>query len=134
MAPAIGLEFAVIPIAQQRVVVRIRFQVDASAMTAVAPGRAAARHKFLATERHAPVPAAPGLHKNLCFVNKHSPYFLLKNDTIGVRHQRKSRNFWRSLIVSPIRVWLRRAAILLVLLAIVVGIGAYVLYFHRDAL
>jgi N-acyl homoserine lactone hydrolase len=36
--------------------------------------------------------------------------------------------------VSPIRVWLRRAAILLVLLAILVGIGAYVLYFHRDAL
>ena len=36
--------------------------------------------------------------------------------------------------MSRIRVWLRRAAILLVLLAILVGIGAYVLYFHRDTL
>ncbi len=36
--------------------------------------------------------------------------------------------------MSRIRVWLRRAAILLVLLAILVGIGAYILYFHRDTL
>jgi N-acyl homoserine lactone hydrolase len=36
--------------------------------------------------------------------------------------------------VSRIRVWLRRAAILLVLLAILAAVGAYVLYFHRDTL
>ena len=36
--------------------------------------------------------------------------------------------------MSRIRVWLRRAAILLVILAILVGIGAYILYFHRDTL
>jgi N-acyl homoserine lactone hydrolase len=36
--------------------------------------------------------------------------------------------------VSRIRVWLRRAAILLVLLAILVGIGAYILYFRRDTI
>jgi glyoxylase-like metal-dependent hydrolase (beta-lactamase superfamily II) len=36
--------------------------------------------------------------------------------------------------VSRLRVWLRRAAILLVLLAILVGIGSYILYFHRDTL
>ena len=36
--------------------------------------------------------------------------------------------------MSRIRVWLRRALILLVLLAILVGVGAYFLYFHRDAL
>jgi N-acyl homoserine lactone hydrolase len=36
--------------------------------------------------------------------------------------------------VSRIRVWLQRAAILLVLLAILLGVGAYILYFHRDTL
>jgi N-acyl homoserine lactone hydrolase len=36
--------------------------------------------------------------------------------------------------VSRIRVWLRRAAILLVLLVILVSVGAYILYFHRDTL
>ena len=36
--------------------------------------------------------------------------------------------------MSRIRVWLRRAVILLVLLAILVGVGAYFLYFRRDAL
>ena len=36
--------------------------------------------------------------------------------------------------MSRIRVWLRRAAILFVLLAILVGVGAYILYFHRDSL
>jgi N-acyl homoserine lactone hydrolase len=36
--------------------------------------------------------------------------------------------------VSRIRVWLQRAVILLVLLAILLGVGAYILYFHRDTL
>jgi glyoxylase-like metal-dependent hydrolase (beta-lactamase superfamily II) len=36
--------------------------------------------------------------------------------------------------VSRIRVWLRRAAILLVLIIILIGAGAYVLYFRRDTL
>ena len=36
--------------------------------------------------------------------------------------------------MSRIRVWLRRAAILLVVLAILIAIGTYILYFHRDAL
>ena len=36
--------------------------------------------------------------------------------------------------MSRIRVWLRRAVILFVLLAILAGVGAYFLYFHRDAL
>jgi len=36
--------------------------------------------------------------------------------------------------VSRLRVWLRRAAILLVLFAILVGVAAYILYFHRDTL
>ena len=36
--------------------------------------------------------------------------------------------------MSRLGVWLRRAAILLVLLAVLLGIAAYVLYFRRDAL
>jgi glyoxylase-like metal-dependent hydrolase (beta-lactamase superfamily II) len=31
-------------------------------------------------------------------------------------------------------VWLRRAAILLVLFALVIGVGAYIVYFHRETL
>jgi N-acyl homoserine lactone hydrolase len=38
------------------------------------------------------------------------------------------------LIVPRIRVWLRRAAILLIILVILIGVGAYFLYFRRDAL
>ena len=36
--------------------------------------------------------------------------------------------------MSRIRVWLRRAAILVVLLAILISVAAYILYFHRDPL
>ena len=36
--------------------------------------------------------------------------------------------------MSRIRVWLRRAAILLVVLIILIGVGAYFLYFRRDTL
>ncbi len=36
--------------------------------------------------------------------------------------------------MSSIRVWLRRALILLVLLALFFGVGAYFLYFHRETL
>jgi N-acyl homoserine lactone hydrolase len=36
--------------------------------------------------------------------------------------------------VSRLRVWLRRAIILLILLAILVGVGSYILYFHRDVI
>ena len=36
--------------------------------------------------------------------------------------------------MSRLRVWLRRAAFLLILLALLTGIAAYILYFQRDAL
>lgn len=36
--------------------------------------------------------------------------------------------------MSRLRVWLRRIAILLVFLAVVIGVAAYILYFHRDTL
>ena len=75
MAAAIGLEFAIVAVAQQGVVVRIRFQINAAAMAAVAAGRAAARHEFFAAERDAAVPAVAGLHVDFGFVNE-TPWFI----------------------------------------------------------
>src|SRR5215467_2337407 len=69
--PAVGLELAIVAVAQQRVVVGIRFQIHAPAIPSVAPGRAAARNIFLPAKRHAPVPAVPRLHIDFRFVNKH---------------------------------------------------------------
>jgi len=86
MPSAIRFELAIIPIAQQRVVVRIRFQVNAAAVTAVASRWSAPRHEFLSTERDAAVPAAARFHQNLRFINKHCPYFLSKNDNISIQH------------------------------------------------
>ena len=72
---AVGFEFAVVAVAQQRVVVRIRFQVNAAAMAAVAARRSAARHEFFAAKRDAAVPAVAGLHVDFGFVNKHVGHF-----------------------------------------------------------
>src|SRR5882724_1284199 len=71
MPPAIRFEFAVVAIAQERVVVGIRFQIDAAAVTPIAAGRTAARHELLATKRDAAVAAVARLHENFSFVNKH---------------------------------------------------------------
>ena len=57
MAAAVGFEFAIVAVTQQRVVVRIRFQVDAAAVAAVSAGGSAARHEFFAAERDAAVAA-----------------------------------------------------------------------------
>src|SRR5579859_3430449 len=64
----IRLELAIVAVAQQRVVVRIRFEINAAAVPAGGP---AARDVLLPPERHAAIPAVPGLHKNLRFINKH---------------------------------------------------------------
>src|SRR5580693_9590545 len=58
----ISLEFAIVAVAQQRVVVGIRFEIDAAAVSAVASGRAAAGDEFFAAKRDAAVAAAAGLH------------------------------------------------------------------------
>ncbi len=68
---AIGFEFAIVAVAQKRVVVRIRFEINAAAVAAVAAGRTAARNEFLASKRNAAVAAVAGLHQYFCFVNKH---------------------------------------------------------------
>ena len=71
VAAAVGFEFAIVAVAQQRVVVRIRFEVDAAAMAAVAARRSAARHEFFAAKRDAAVSAVAGLHVDFGFVNEH---------------------------------------------------------------
>ncbi len=71
VAAAVGLEFAIEAVAQQRVVVRIGFEVNAAAMAAVAARGPAARHEFFAAKRDAAVPAVAGLHVDFGFVNKH---------------------------------------------------------------
>src|SRR5271165_2913887 len=53
MPAALGLKFTVVAIAQQRVVVRIRFDVNIAAMSAIAAGRAAARDVLLPAKRDA---------------------------------------------------------------------------------
>jgi len=71
VAPSLGLEFAVEAVAQQGVVVGVRFEIDAAARPAVAARRSAARHKFLAPEGDAAVSAVAGLYVDFGFVNKH---------------------------------------------------------------
>src|ERR1700722_3555844 len=58
MPAALCLKFPVVAIAQQRVIVRICFDVNIAAMSAVAAGRAAARDVLLPTKRDAAVAAA----------------------------------------------------------------------------
>ena len=71
VAAAVGFEFAIVAIAEKRVVVGICLEINAAAVSAVAPGRAAARHEFLTAKRDAAVAAAAGLHQDFSFVNKH---------------------------------------------------------------
>src|SRR6516225_3917874 len=72
VTPPVGLEFPVVAIAQQRVVVRVRFQINAAPIAAVSSRRAAARNVFLAAKSHAAVASVPGLHIDFGFINKHS--------------------------------------------------------------
>jgi hypothetical protein len=68
---AIGFEFAIVAVAQQRVVVGIRLQINAAAMAAVTAGWAAAGDELLASKRNAAIAAVAGLYQYFCFVNKH---------------------------------------------------------------
>src|SRR5580704_18952413 len=70
VAAAVGFEFAIVAVAQQRVVVRIRFQVNAATMPAVAARGPASRHEFLPPKRNAAVSAVAGLHIDFRFVDK----------------------------------------------------------------
>jgi len=71
VAAPLGLEFAIVAVAQQRVVVWIGFQIDVAAVAAIAAGGTSAWNVFLAPEGHATVAAATGLHENFGFINEH---------------------------------------------------------------
>src|SRR5438876_9517995 len=71
VASAIGLEFAIVAVAQQCVVVRVGFQIDVAAMAAVTAGGTASRNVLLAAKSHAAVAAVAGLHENFGFINEH---------------------------------------------------------------
>jgi len=58
MSAALGLKFSVVAIAQQRVVVRICFDVNIAAMSAIATRRAATRDVLLPAKRDTSVAAA----------------------------------------------------------------------------
>src|SRR5690348_5782283 len=68
---ALGLEFTIIAIAKERVVVGVRLDINVAAIAAVAAGWAAARNVFFAAKGHAAVAAIAGFDKNFGFVSKH---------------------------------------------------------------
>src|SRR5215469_4287604 len=78
MPSAVGLKLAVIAVPQEGVVVGIRLQVDAAALSAITARWPAPRHILLPPERDAAVAAVPRLHKNLRFINKHLLLFSLR--------------------------------------------------------
>src|SRR5271168_2580376 len=93
MPPAFRLEFSVVAIAQKRVVVRIGFHKNTSAVAAVPAGRSAARDELLPSKRDAAVPAVPSLHRYFCFVNEHAAYLLHQNEhepLIGCTQKQKA--------------------------------------------
>src|SRR6266478_1264638 len=71
VAAAIGLEFAIVAVTKQGVVVGIGFEIDAAAMAAVPAGGAAARYVFFAPKGDAAVAAVAGLHQYFGFINEH---------------------------------------------------------------
>ena len=71
MPAALAAKLAVVAIAQQRVVVGIGFQVDVTAVSAVAARGASARNELFPAKRDATVSAVAGLHQDFGFVNKH---------------------------------------------------------------
>jgi hypothetical protein len=78
VAAAIGFEFAIVAITEKRVVVGIRFEIDAAAVAAIASGRTAARNVFFTAKRDAAVAAIARLHQDFCFVNKHENHSPLR--------------------------------------------------------
>src|ERR1700693_1221896 len=71
VATAFRLKFAIVAIAQQRVVMRICFDINIAAMPAVAAGRPAARDILLPAKRDAAIATATGFYRNFRFICKH---------------------------------------------------------------
>src|ERR1700722_2311212 len=71
MATAPSFKFAIVAVAKERVVVRVRFDVDIAAVSAIAARWATARDVLLPAKREAAVAAVAGLHHDFRFVSKH---------------------------------------------------------------
>jgi hypothetical protein len=71
VAAAVGFEFTVVAVTQERVVVRIGFEINAAAVAAIAAGRAAARNVFFTPKRDTAVAAVAGFYIDFGFVNEH---------------------------------------------------------------
>ena len=71
VAAAVSLEFPVVTVAQQRVVVGIGFKVDTAAASTIAAGGSSAWNVFFATERDAAVATVAGFYVDFGFVNEH---------------------------------------------------------------
>lgn len=71
VASALGLEFAIVAIAEKRVVMRVGFDINVAAIAAVAAGWTAARNVFFAAEGHAAIAAIARFDKYFGFVSKH---------------------------------------------------------------
>src|SRR5277367_750309 len=71
VAPAVRLEFTIVAVTQKRVVVGIRFEVNAATVATIATGRAAARDVLLPTKRDAAVAAVARLDRYFRFISKH---------------------------------------------------------------
>src|SRR5208282_5620826 len=74
VTPGVRAKLAVEAVAQEGVVVGIGNDRDAAALAAVAAGRAAAGHKFLAPEGNAAAAAVSSLHVDAGFVNEHGEW------------------------------------------------------------
>src|SRR5260370_33711466 len=73
---ALGLKFAVVAVAEQGVVVRIGFQINAAPVAAIAARGPAARNKLLAAKSHPAVTAVARLYEYFVFIN--TPIIILR--------------------------------------------------------
>src|ERR1700722_18182322 len=71
VATALCVKLAIVAIAQESVVVRIRFEVNVAAVAAVAARWPASRDILLPAERHAAVSAVAAFYQNFSFVCEH---------------------------------------------------------------
>ncbi len=71
MTAAIGFELAIVAIPEERVVVRIRFEINAPAVSAVAARWAATGNIFFTAKRDAAVAAVAGFYQDFSFVSEH---------------------------------------------------------------
>ena len=71
MTAANGFEFAIVTVAQERVVVRIGFDINVAALAAITTRRAAARDVLLPAKSDATVTTVAGFDGDFGFIREH---------------------------------------------------------------